>query len=137
MKEIVDHKKDHTEIPILEGKSRSYNKNKSLKVTTRCWKLLVEWRDGQTSWIDLKDLKESNRIEVAECTDANRIVEEPTFKWWVSRIVRKRTRVISKLKSTYWHMTHKFCIRIPKDVKEAVEIDRIRGTDFWQNAINK
>ena len=56
-KEIVDHKKDHTAILISEGKSHSYNGNESPKVTTRGWKLLVEWRDGQTSWIDLKDLK--------------------------------------------------------------------------------
>ena len=57
MKEIVDHKKYHTAIPISEGKLRSYNGNESPKVTTRGWKLLFEWRDGQTSWIDLKDLK--------------------------------------------------------------------------------
>ena len=57
MKEILDHKKDHTAIPILEGKLRSYNGNEILKVTTRGWKLLVKWRYGQTRWIDLKDLK--------------------------------------------------------------------------------
>ena len=34
-------------------------------------------------------------------------------------------------------MTHKFGIRLPKDVKEALEIDRITGTDFWQKAVNK
>ena len=56
MKEIVDHKKDHTAIPISEGKSRSYNGNESPKVTTRSCKLLVELRDGQTRWIDLKGL---------------------------------------------------------------------------------
>ena len=57
MKEIVDNKKDHTDISISEGKLRSYNVNESPKITTRGWKLLVEWRDEQTSWIDLKDLK--------------------------------------------------------------------------------
>ena len=66
MKEIVYHKKYHTAIPISEGKSRSYNVNEIPKVTTRGWKLLVEWRDGQTIWIDLKDLKESSPIEVSE-----------------------------------------------------------------------
>ena len=80
MKDIVDHKKDHTAIPISEGKSRSYNGNESPNITTRCWKLLVECIDGQTSWIDLKDLKESNPIEVAEYAVTNRIVEEPAFK---------------------------------------------------------
>ena len=57
MKEIVDHKKDHTAIPISEGKSRSYNGNKSPKITTCGWKLIVKWRDGKTIWIGLKELK--------------------------------------------------------------------------------
>ena len=133
-KEIVDHKKYHTAIPISEGKSRSYNGNESPKVTTRGWKLLVEWRYGQTSWIGLKYLKESNPIEVAEYAVANHIVEEPALKWWVSRTVRKRNRAISKLKGKYWRTTHKFGIKLPKDVKEALEIDMITGTDFWQKA---
>ena len=57
MKEIVDHKKDHTAIPISEGKMRSYNRNENPKITTCGWKLLVEWKDGQIIWVDLKDLK--------------------------------------------------------------------------------
>ena len=137
MKDIVDHKKDHKAIPISEGKLRSYNGNEALKVTTRDCKLLVKWIDGQTSWIYLKDLKESNPIEVAEYAVANCIVEEPAFKWWVSRTVRKLNRVISKLKGNYWRMTHKFVIRLPKYVKEALDIDRITGTYFWRKAINK
>jgi hypothetical protein len=34
-------------------------------------------------------------------------------------------------------MTHKFGIRLPKTVKEALEIDRTMNTDFWKRAINK
>ena len=55
----------------------------------------------------------------------------------MSRTVRKRKIVISKLKGKNWHTTHKFGIRLPQYVKEALEIDRITGTDFWQKAINK
>ena len=82
-------------------------------------------------------MKESNPIEVAEYAVANSIVEEPAFKWWVLQTVSKRNRFISKLKSKYWRTKHKFSIRLPKDVKEALEIDRIRGTDFWQKVVNK
>ena len=45
--EVVDHKKDNTAILISEGKTRGYNRNASPKVTTRGWKLLVEWKYGQ------------------------------------------------------------------------------------------
>ena len=137
MKEIVEHKKDHTAILISEGKSRRYNGIESPKVITRGWKLLVKWRDGKTSWIDLKDLKESNPIKVAEYAVANCIVDEPAFKWWFSRTVRKHNIVISKLKGKYWRTTHKLGIKLHKDVKEALEINRITRTDFWRKDINK
>ena len=32
---------------------------------------------------------------------------------------------------------HKFGIRLPKSVKEALEINCITNTDFWRKAINK
>ena len=46
----------------------------------------------------LKDLKESILIEVAEYAVANRIVEEPAFKWWVPHTIRKGTRSSQKLR---------------------------------------
>ena len=59
------------------------NGQKTPKKTTVGWQLLVEWKDGSTQWLDLKDLKDSNPIEVAEYTVANKISEEPAFAWWV------------------------------------------------------
>ncbi len=85
----------------------------------------------------LTNLKASNPIEVAEYAVANRLAEEPAFKWWVPHTIKKRNRIISKVKSRYWRTTHKFGIRLPKTVQEALEIDRITGTDFWGKAINK
>ena len=32
---------------------------------------------------------------------------------------------------------HKFGIRLPKFTDEALQIDKITGTDFWRRAINK
>ena len=78
----------------------------------------------------LKYLKESSPIEVVEYAIANRIVEEPAFKWWLSHTVRKRNRIISKVKSRYWKTTHKFGIRFPKTTDEALQIYKITGTDF-------
>ena len=43
--------------------------------------MLVKWKDGSSDWMDFKALKESNPIEVAEYAVANKIVEEPAFKW--------------------------------------------------------
>ena len=51
--------------------------------------------------------------------------------------VRKQNRVISKLKGKFWRKTNKFGIRLPKDVKENLDIDRVAGIDFWRKAVNK
>ena len=85
----------------------------------------------------LTHLKDSSPIEVVEYDVANRIVEEPAFKWWVPHTIRKRNRIISKVKSWYWQTTHKFGSRLPKRTEEALHIDKITGTDFWRKAINK
>ena len=99
--------------------------------------LLVHWHDSETCWVPLKELKASNPVELTEYAVANRIDDEPAFNWWVSHTLRKRNRIISKVKSCYWRTTHKFGVKLPKSVKEALEIDRLTGTDLWAKAINK
>ena len=97
----------------------------------------MAWKDCSTDWIKLKDIKDSYPIQVAEYTAANRLSDEPAFKWWVLTVLRKRNRIVSKVKSRYWKATHKFGIRIPKTVQEALAIDEETGTDFWKRALNK
>ena len=126
----MDHKKDSTAIPMSEGTVTSVNGTKRNKVTTSGWQLLILWKDGSTSWEKLKNLKASNMIEVAEYAVANRIAEEPAFNWWVPHVLRKRNRIISKVKPKYWRTTHKFGIRLPHSVEEALEIDRVTKTDY-------
>jgi hypothetical protein len=41
------------------------------------------------------------------------------------------------VKSRYWKTTHKFGIRLPKTVEEALDIDKATDTDFWRKAVNK
>ena len=51
--------------------------------------------------------------------------------------MQQRDRIISKVKYKYWRTSHKFGIRFPKTVKEAYNIGRQPGTDFWTKAIAK
>ena len=51
------------------------------KRTLASWDLEVEWLDGSTSWIPLKDLKASNPIEVANYSVDRNIDYEPAFNW--------------------------------------------------------
>ena len=137
LSEICGHKHDRTAIPKGEGFHTSHNGNRSPKKMTRGWKLQVLWKDETTDWVSLKALKESNLVELVEYAKAHHIDNEPAFYWWVRDVLRKRQRITGKLKSKYWHTTHKFGIRLPKDAREALQIDEDTGTDFWKQAIEK
>ncbi|KAI2501495.1 Reverse transcriptase (RNA-dependent DNA polymerase) [Fragilaria crotonensis] len=138
MSEIVDHESDARAMKIADGTFVDKQGRQRPRITTQGWRLLVEWKDGTTTWVPLKDLKESFPIEVAEYAVANKISEQPAFKWWVDDTLRKRHRIIKKVKSAkYWKRTHKFGIRLPHSVEEALRFDEESGTDFWRKAIEK
>jgi len=115
----------------------SYNGNVHPKKMTRGWDISVKWWDGSTSWLPLRDVKDSNPLKLAQYAIANGIQEEPAFKWWVLEIMQKKRCIINKIKMKYWKTTHKFGIKIPKLVEHSLQIDYEAGTDYWQKAIKK
>jgi hypothetical protein len=76
-------------------------------------------------------------LQVAEYAVAARIAEEPAFAWWVPHTLRKRTSIISKVKSKYWLRSHKYGIRIPKTVEEALLLEQQNNDREWWNSINR
>ena len=110
---------------------------RKLKKTTIGWKLLVSWKDGSESWIPLKDLKESNPVEVADYATKVGIANEAAFAWWVPYTLRKRDMIISFVKARVLKRTHKYGVEIPRTVKEALALDSKNGNTFWADAIKK
>ncbi len=92
--------------------------------TTVGWKFLVKWVNGLHQWIDLKLLKESNPVQIAEYATACNIAEEPAFAWWVPYVSRKRDVIVSAVNSRVKQMSHKYGIEVPTSVKNLIEIDR-------------
>ena len=136
LREIMDHRKDDTALDEPESWIK-HGSNRTRRKTTKGWHLLVEWAEGSTDWIPLKDLKATHPVEVAEYARANKISEEPAFAWWVGDVLKKRNHIISKVASRYWKTSHKFGIEIPKSVKHALDIDKRNGNRFWEMAIKK
>jgi hypothetical protein len=58
LSEIIDHRVLPDAIPQSQETYENAYGVKRKKATTRGWQILVEWRDGSTDWIELKDLKE-------------------------------------------------------------------------------
>ena len=135
--EILDHKFDETALTKEEGYTKGPNGTRVPKQTTRGWKLLVRMKDHSTEWYKLKDLKESNPLEVAQYAVDNKLEDEPAFKWWVPYTIKKRNRILKAMKKRYFRTAQKFGVEIPKTVKRALEIDEETGTTFWRDAIAK
>ena len=130
---IMDHRVLHDAIPKGQGTYENPYGVRRRKTTTRGWELLVEWRDGSTDWVALKDLKDSYPVELAIYAKERKVDDEPAFAWWVPYILRKQKRILQKVKTKYWARTHKH--GIPKSVKEAMEIDKENGNTLWMDAI--
>ena len=135
MDEIEDHKT--TDEAVLEKDSTYRTKSgmERKKRTTKGWLFYVRWKDGSGDWVTMKDLKDSYPVQLADYAVANGIQKKPAFAWWIPYTLKKRTAIISKVKSKYWERTHKYGIRVPKNVKEAERIDAENGDTQWRDAI--
>ena len=133
--EIVDCRTIGKQVLQKDAFITNWSGTQCRRETTTGWELLVRcWKDGSSTWIALKDLKESYPVQLAEYVVQSRLAEEPAFAWWVPYTQRKRNRIIAKIKSKYWVRKHKFGIKIPKNLAEARAIDAENGNTFWYNA---
>jgi hypothetical protein len=86
---IVDHKSSGGAVKMADKYFRTSNGTKRMHQTLQGWKFLVEWSNSSRQWINLKLLKESNPVQVAEYATSRNIAEEPAFVWWVPYVLRK------------------------------------------------
>jgi len=135
--ELIDWKRTSESIPDEDIFQISHNGNIHKQRTTKGWKICVKWKDGSTSWEPLKDLKEAYLLQVAEFAVRHGLQDLPAFRWRVKETLKHRDRMIKAVKSRHLKRTHKYGIPLPKMVKEAYELDRESGTDYWHKAIVK
>ena len=135
IQEIEDHRTTPEAIVKANG---TYSTKSGLKKkirTTKGWQFFVRWKDGSGDWVTMKDLKDSYPVPLADYATQNALQEEPAFAWWVPYTLKKRIAIISKVKSKYWQRTHKYGVRVPKNWKEAKEIDSENGDTKWHDAV--
>ena len=77
---IIDFKKDETAVPKSEQYIITKSGQKHMRKTTTGWKLLVLWKNGTEQWMPLSVLKESNPVDVTDCTKAVGIDHKPVFQ---------------------------------------------------------
>ena len=82
-------------------------------------------------------MKESYPVKVAEYAEAVGIGNEPAFSWWTAHVLKKRQRIISAVNKRYHNLTHKFGIKVPKPVEEALALDKDNRNDLWGKVIQR
>ena len=135
--EMIDHRKTEDAIPTVRGTIKTSGGQSRPVITTKGWELKVVWADGMASWLQMCEVKNANHVETAEYAVASKIDHEPTFKWWVSKTLKKRQAIVAKVKSRYWRTMHKFSVQLPHSVEEANKFDKQNGNDYWWKAIEK
>ena len=131
MEEIMDHCKTSE---AMNKDDPNYIRGKTK--TTKGWEICILWKDTSFTWVPMKDLKHAYPVELAIYAKANKLSNEPAFEWWINHVIKKKHQIISKIKSKYWQRSHKYGIRIPKTVQEALILDKENNDDLWQQAIN-
>ena len=134
---IIDHAKDGHAVEKEDQYAVTKRGQRRLRKTTHGWKLLVRWKDGSTTWVPLKDMKESHPIESSEYAKSQNIHTEPAFVWWVAHTLKKRDVIISSVRTRLKRTTHKYGHEVPNNLEHARKIDLKNGNNFWQQAIEK
>jgi len=93
IKDFVDHRKDANALTNTEAFLTVREKNVPRR-TTKCSHLCAELSDGRTEWMDLKTAKNAFPIKAARYSIANKISDEPAFRWWAPYVLKKQERII-------------------------------------------
>jgi hypothetical protein len=99
--------------------------------------MCILWKNGDTSWEKLKDMKEANPIETAEYAAAKGISNKPAFNWWAKYTLKKRDFIVSAVRARFTRRDYKFGIRVPNNIQEARALDKENGDAFWERSVEK
>jgi hypothetical protein len=135
--EIVDQKSSGEGTKMADKYFITKTGTKRMHQTAQGWKFLVQWADGTCKCHNLKILKESNPVQVAEYITSRNTAEEPAFASWISYVLRKRDVIVPAVNSRVRKTSHKYGIELPTSVKHAIEIDCKNGHTLWQDAHSK
>ena len=133
---IMDHKSNGQAVQPKDAFTVSRNGNKVRRQTTKGWFFQVQWKDGTDSWLPLRELKESNPVQVAEYAQSAQLLDVPAFAWWAPHTLKKRDNIISKVVSRTKEKSHKYGIEVPCNVRHALELDKNNGNTLWADAID-
>ena len=108
-----------------------------IRQTTLVWNLLVQWKKVTEKWVPLKDLKESNPMELSAFESSIWVDIETDFVWWVPFNLRNIDMIIAAVNTRTKMVPHKYGVQLPSKVQEEFDIGKANGNTLWHDALNK
>jgi hypothetical protein len=130
-KEIFNHQRNENALDKADLYMVLTNGKQIPTKSTAGWDFEVEWKDGTTSWLPLKESKETNGVEVAQYANDNRLIEEPAFTWCAPHYLKKMKRLIKLSKTRHVRNGYKFGICVPNTIEEAIALDIENNNTLW------
>ena len=117
---------------ILQHRTRKHKGRAFIEV-------LMKWSDGSETWEGLTSIFKTDPITVAKYAKEHNLLD---FDGWKHcRKIARRTKVLQRMinnSKRYQLRTaprYKFGVRVPRNYKEALELDKANGNDCWQEAV--
>ena len=101
----------------------------------------VLWEDGTETWEPLNIVGKDDPATVATYAKEKGLLETPGWKFL--RRTARRTKFLqrmlnaSKRQQAHDAVRYKFGVRVPRNVKEALQLDRENGNTYWADAMRE
>ena len=103
------------------------------------YNILVQWEDGTETWEPLNLILADDPATVAAYAKENNLLDTPG--WKKCKKFAKRAKVLQRMinasrrRSKNNAVRYKFGVRVPRNTKEAYELDRVNGNTMWADAM--
>ena len=99
----------------------------------------ILWEDGSETWEPLSDVIAADPVTLAVYAKENDLLDTPGWKK-LKRYARRAKKLLWMVKANkraqrYNAITYKFGVRVPRNVKEAIQLDEENGNTYWQDAM--
>jgi hypothetical protein len=103
------------------------------------YNLLIQWDSGEETYEPLEIILADDPISVSQYGEENDLLDKPGWKR-VQRLFKNKARMkrtIHKIKSTPSGPRYQFGTQVPRNVKEALELDKRNGNNKWRDAMQE
>ena len=135
--EMEDPERLHTYKQILDHEGPLKQGHTNYKGSM--WNVKVQWDDGTITWEPLTIIAKDDPAGVAQYTIKKELLHLPGWKRFkrLSKCTKKMTRMVKQAIMASKHHggpIFMFGIQVPRNHKEAVELDNKNGNRKWQDA---